>query len=136
MIEQLGLKSKFYLLNASDKVNSAGWKKWVSRPGRATGIIPANTYKGQINGSEDVATGTVTFQIALNKAQPEERAYRMTKLTWENLAEIKKTAVTLNTINEKSPFTGVNMPLHKGAVRYYREKGIKIPGRLIPPEAK
>ena len=52
------------------------------------------------------------------------------------VAEIKKTAVTLNTINEKSPFTGVNMPLHMGAVRYYREKGIKIPARLIPPEAK
>lgn len=136
MVEQLGLKSKFYLLNAADKVNSEGWKKWAAGPGRATGVIPAGTYKGQLNGKDDVATGSVTFQIAVNKDQPEERVYNMTKLTWEHLPEIKKTAVTLNTINAESPFTGVNMPLHMGAVKYYREKGIKIPARLLPPEAK
>ena len=28
------------------------------------------------------------------------------------------------------------IPLHKGAIRYYRERDIQIPDRLIPPEAK
>ena len=45
-------------------------------------------------------------------------------------------AKTLSTINKDTPFTGVNMPLHIGAVKYYREVGVKIPKRLLPPEAK
>ncbi len=31
---------------------------------------------------------------------------------------------------------GVTVPLHKGAYRYYKEKGIQIPPNLVPPEAK
>jgi TRAP-type uncharacterized transport system substrate-binding protein len=31
---------------------------------------------------------------------------------------------------------GVTVPLHKGAYKYYKEKGINIPAALIPPEAK
>ena len=27
-------------------------------------------------------------------------------------------------------------PLHAGAIRFYRELGLKIPDELIPPEAK
>ena len=39
-------------------------------------------------------------------------------------------------IKKETPFIGVNAPLHKGAIRYYREAGVKIPSRLIPPKAK
>ena len=66
----------------------------------------------------------------------EETVYQMTKLTWDNIAEIHKTAATLQTMNKAKPFVGVNMPMHKGALRYYKEKGIKVPAALIPPEAK
>jgi len=31
---------------------------------------------------------------------------------------------------------GVTIPLHKGAYKYYKEKGIQVPAALIPPEAK
>jgi TRAP transporter TAXI family solute receptor len=31
---------------------------------------------------------------------------------------------------------GVTIPLHKGAYRYYKEKGIQVPPALVPPEAK
>jgi TRAP transporter TAXI family solute receptor len=31
---------------------------------------------------------------------------------------------------------GVTIPLHKGAYKYYKEKGIAIPPTLVPPEAK
>ena len=50
--------------------------------------------------------------------------------------EIYKSAKTLSAIDPNKPFTGVNVPLHVGAIKYYREVGIKIPKRLIPPEAK
>ena len=31
---------------------------------------------------------------------------------------------------------GVTIPLHIGAYKYYKEKGVQIPPALIPPEAK
>ena len=136
MIEQLGLTRKFRLLDVADVDSKAAWSKWLKGIGRASGTIPAGTYKGQVNGDKDVTVGAVTFQIAINKNTiPDDMAYRMTRLTWDNLEEIHKTASTLRTIDKNAPFVGVNMPLHKGAVRYYREKGVKIPAALIPPEA-
>ena len=136
MVEQLGLKQKFYLLDIGDQVKSKAWKNYISKTGRETGIIPAGTYKGQINNKKDIIVGANTFQLAVNIKMSEETVYQMTKLTWDNIAEIHKTAATLQTMNKAKPFVGVNMPMHKGALRYYKEKGIKVPAALIPPEAK
>jgi hypothetical protein len=56
----------------------------------------------------------------------------MVKATWENLDEIHKSAAVLKTLSKANPLAGVNMPLHPGAVKYYKEIGFKIPARLIP----
>ncbi len=135
-VEQLGLKQKFYLLDVGDAVNSPAWKKYVKAMGRATGVIPAGTYNGQINNKKDVIVGANTFQFAVNKSLSDDLVYKMTKLTWDNIDEIHKTAVTLKTLDKSAPFVGVNMPLHRASVRYYRDQGIKVPSHLIPPEAK
>ena len=105
-------------------------------PGRAMGTLPPKTYQGQINNDKAITLASNTFQLAVRKSLSEEVVYRMTKLTWENLAEIHQTAVDLRSIVKEQPFIGVNMPLHMGAVKYYREKGIKIPANILPPEAK
>ncbi len=34
-----------------------------------------------------------------------------------------------------TPFI-VNLVLHRGALRYFREKGVNVPAALVPPEAK
>jgi len=36
----------------------------------------------------------------------------------------------------ETALAGMTIPLHKGAYRYYKEKGVNIPPALIPPEAK
>ena len=51
---------------------------------------------------------------------------------WENLDEIHQSAVVLKTLNKNKPFAGVNLPLHPGAVKYYREIGTKIPADILP----
>jgi TRAP transporter TAXI family solute receptor len=134
VLEQLGLKKNFRLLDAKD----AGLlKKWGKHPARVITKVPAGSYKPQVNNDTDVVAGGTTFQIAMNKDNiSEDMAYKMTKVTWENLNEIHKSAKTLLTIDGTKPFTGVNLPLHIGAVKYYREKGVKIPARLLPPESK
>ena len=135
-VEQLGLKQKFRLLDIGDKSTSAAWKKYLKPMGREQGIIPAGTYKGQVNNDKNVIVGANTFQWAVNIKLPDDMVYKMTKLTWDKINEIHKSAVTLQTIDKAHPFTGVNMPLHRGAIRYYKEMGIKVPAQLIPPEAK
>ena len=62
----------------------------------------------------------------------DERAYKMTKLFWANLDEVHKTSVILKPITMKMPFVGVNTMLHPGAAKYYKEKGIAIPARVMP----
>jgi hypothetical protein len=39
-------------------------------------------------------------------------------------------------IKLENALLGVTVPLHKGALKYYKEKGMQIPAHLIPPEAK
>ena len=43
---------------------------------------------------------------------------------FDNLDQMKKSAVTLKDISLDDPFTGGNIPLHPGAVKYYKEAGI------------
>ena len=128
-IEQLGSKRKFYLLNGGQIKN--GWQdKYKKGAGRVIGIIPKGTYKGQAN-QEDVVIGGALFTIGVNKGLSEEIVYNMTKGLWDNLGEIHKSAKVLEPISFKQPFIGVNAPLHKGAVRYYKEKGVEVPKNLI-----
>ncbi len=136
VIEQLGVRKKFNILDIGDAVTGPAFKKYLKRPGRSHGLIPAGTYKGQANGDKDVVAACNLFQMAVRKTLSEDLVYKMTKLTWDNLDEIHQTADGLRVIKKEKPFVGVNMPLHKGAIRYYREVGVKIPARLIPAEAK
>ena len=136
VIEHLGIKKKFRILDIGDSVTSAAFKKYLSQPGRSHGVIPAGSYKGQVNGDRDVIAAATLFQMAVRKNLSDDLVYKMVKTTWDNLAEIHKTAEGLKSFKKETPFVGVNMPLHKAAVKYYREVGIKIPPRLIPPEAK
>ena len=39
-------------------------------------------------------------------------------------------------IKPENALLGVTIPLHKGAYKYYKEKGIDVPPELVPPEAK
>jgi TRAP transporter TAXI family solute receptor len=136
VIEQLGIRKKFRILDIGDAVTNAAFKKYLSRPGRTHGVIPAGTYKGQINGDKDIVAAATLFQMAVRKSLSDDLVYKLVKLTWDNLDEIHQTAYGLRSIKKEKPFVGVNMPLHLGAVKYYREVGVKIPPRLIPPEAK
>jgi TRAP-type uncharacterized transport system substrate-binding protein len=34
------------------------------------------------------------------------------------------------------PMKGLGIPLHPGALKYWKEKGMTIPAELIPPEMK
>jgi len=130
IIEQLGLKQRFRLLDAGDSVKSKAWKtRYLATPGRVTGVIPRGTYQGQMG--RDITTGGGTFLFVVRKGLDEELVYKLTKSVWDNIDEIHKTAAILRPLNKNNPFLSLEIPLHKGAIRYYKEAGIKIPSHLM-----
>jgi len=96
----------------------------------AIGSIPAGTYKGQ---DKPIDTLTIWNAVIAHKDLPADFVYSIVKATFENqeaLVAIHKSSVDTVPVNIKN----INLPLHVGALRYYKEKGIGIPEKGIPPE--
>ena len=72
--------------------------------------------------------------VGTTKMVDEEAVYKVTKAFWENIGDIHKTAVFLKQVTKETAFTSVNVPLHKGAYRYYKEAGFNIPENIIPKD--
>jgi TRAP transporter TAXI family solute receptor len=131
VISQIGAKQKFYLLGAG---SAADTKKWddlmIKRMKNVNTTIPAGTYKNQLGG--DARTTAANDFYLVRKDMDNDLVYKMVKAVWENLDEIHQSAAGLKTLSLKNPFAGINHPLHPGAVKYYKEVGVKIPVALIP----
>ncbi|MBN8980738.1 MAG: TAXI family TRAP transporter solute-binding subunit [Rhizobiales bacterium] len=84
-------------------------------------VIPANTYTGQ---KTDVQTAAVVNYLVTNSDVSDDVAYQMTKLIFESLPELVNAHVAGKEIKLETAATGSPAPLHPGAIRYYKEKGI------------
>jgi uncharacterized protein len=62
--------------------------------------------------------------LVTSSAVSDDLAYQMTKLIFENLPELANSHVAGKDIKLETAATGSPIPLHPGAVRYYREKGL------------
>ena len=86
-----------------------------------SGKIPANTYKGQ---TEDVSTAAVVNYLVTRKDVSDATAYQMTKLFYENLPALIAAHSAAKDINLKDAAKNPPLPLHPGAIKYYKEKGL------------
>lgn len=84
-------------------------------------IIPANTYTGQ---KSDVETAAVINYLVTSSDVSDDVAYQMTKQIFENLPELANAHVAGKMIKLETAASGSPAPLHPGAIRYYKEKGI------------
>jgi hypothetical protein len=83
--------------------------------------IPANTYQGV--GQDTKTAGIVNFLITSQNVS-DQTAYDMTKNLFENLPALVATHSAAKNINIDKALTGMPVPLHPGAEKYYKEKGI------------
>src|SRR6185437_913789 len=84
-------------------------------------LIPANTYTGQ---EKDVPTAAVINYLVTSTAVSDDLAYQMTKLIFESLPELANAHAAGKDIKLESAASGSPIPLHPGAIRYYKEKGL------------
>ena len=73
------------------------------------------------------------YNFAIGRADlPDDLVYQLVKVLFENAqalaAELPATSKTIPRNVDRDTF----LPLHPGAIRYYREIGIAIPADLIP----
>ena len=84
-------------------------------------MIPANTYTGQ---DKDVPTAAVINYLVTSSAVSDDLAYQMTKLIFESLPELQNAHAAGKEIKLENAAMGSPVPLHPGAIRYYKEKGL------------
>jgi len=96
-------------------------------PELSDSVVPKGTYKSL---KEDHKTVGVYNFFIVHKDLDADLAYKITKAVLENNAElVKGHAAGVETLTknwDKNTF----LPFHPGAVKYYAEKGIKIPDNL------
>lgn len=86
-----------------------------------TATIPANTYQGQ---DKDVPTAAVINYLVTQADVSDETAYQMTKLLFENLPAMEAAHQAAKDIKLEKALEGMSVPLHPGAERFYKEKGL------------
>lgn len=90
--------------------------------------IAKDTYPNQ---GEDIQTIAQPNFLAVREDTDEEAVYLITKTIYENLAFLQAIHKATNAMSLEKAITGLPMPLHPGAARYYREAGLTIPDSLI-----
>jgi TRAP transporter TAXI family solute receptor len=87
--------------------------------------IPKETYRGM---ERDNPQATVMNLLVANQSMDEKTAYNIVKTVFEHrdeLIRVHKEAENFKLENQKTAAAG-GIPWHPGALRYYKEKGLKV----------
>jgi len=83
--------------------------------------IPTGTYEGQ---TAPVATAAVVNYLVTRSDLKDDLVYQMTKAMYDNLDTLKTAHSAAKEIDPATALTGMPVPVHPGAEKYFKEKGI------------
>lgn len=92
-------------------------------PYYARSIIPQSFYPNAVN-TQDIKTIGVKATIVTSKNVDEDIVYAITKEVFENLEEFKSLHPAFEVLTKENMLEGLTAPIHKGAIRYYKEAGL------------
>ena len=84
-------------------------------------VIPANTYTGQ---TADVQGAAVVNYLVTRASLSDDLVYQMTKDIFEFKSELVAAHQAANDIKLENALQGMPIPVHPGAQKYFREKGL------------
>ena len=85
-------------------------------------VIPANTYRGQ---TDPVATAAVMAMLVTRQDVDADLIYSLSRALWDNTERLRAAHARGRDITTASARRGMPITMHAGALRYYREFGIK-----------
>jgi uncharacterized protein len=91
--------------------------------------MPAGIYKGQ---DEPVANPSVWNTVACTATLDEELVYKLVKAVFEHIDYLKQIHPFAKYTTPENAVKHSVIPLHPGAIKYYKEIGLTIPDRLYP----
>lgn len=97
--------------------------KYLDQFGITKGVIPVGTYD-KIANTKDIVTAASGSVITVHKDMSDELAYRLTKAFNDNYEKARKIHSSMEPYEIKDGPTGCGVPLHPGAIKYYKEKGV------------
>ena len=93
----------------------------IDSPAYHAASIPAGTYDGQ---EQDVPTVAIDNILVSHSGVSDELAYQMTKLMFDNLPRLVTAHAAAKDIALDKAAKNLPIPLHPGAERFYKEKGV------------
>jgi TRAP transporter TAXI family solute receptor len=91
-------------------------------------VIPADAYPGL---KKELTTIAQPNFLAVRSDIDEETVYQITKTLYENLPFLNAIHKATKAMSKEKALAGLPIPLHPGALRYYKEIGMEIPTHLI-----
>ncbi|MEE8483424.1 MAG: TAXI family TRAP transporter solute-binding subunit, partial [Nitrospinota bacterium] len=92
-------------------------------PYYAKSVIPKKFYPNAVGGSDVESIGVKATFVTSAKLS-EDIVYAITKEVFDNLEDFKKLHPAYSVLNKQDMLKGLSAPIHKGALKYYREAGL------------
>ncbi|MDP6388790.1 MAG: TAXI family TRAP transporter solute-binding subunit [Alphaproteobacteria bacterium] len=93
------------------------------RPDLSLAVVPGGLYKGS---PDPVRTIGLRAVLATTGQVAASRVYRLVAATFERLGELRGRHPALSSLRiESMSQSGIGIPVHEGALRFYRERGIR-----------
>jgi TRAP transporter TAXI family solute receptor len=83
--------------------------------------VPAGTYKDQ----GEAQTVAVMAMMVARADLPEDLVYRFTKAIFDDLKQFHDAHAAAKSLTLETALNGMPLPLHPGADRFFKEKGVK-----------
>jgi hypothetical protein len=132
-VSQLTLTNKMRLIGLNEsRFNHPVWKKYARQPGRIIESVDVTVYgKNMLNREPIIMSGTMVG-LAARADMDTELIYRMMKAFWENIDDAHQFSKSMSkTLNMKNAVAGLAGTIHPGALKFFKEKGVKIPKIFI-----
>ena len=105
------------ILPVDEKIIEAVGKKY----GLEKGVIPATFYDGKFG--RDIVTVSAGTELFIRKEIPEDIVYKLVKAICEHRDDVVIASPFWKTFTPENAGTGLALPLHPGAEKYYKEMG-------------
>ncbi len=93
----------------------------IGDPAYQAAAIPAGTYDGQTG---DVPTVSINNFLVTHNGVSDEIAYKMAQSLYDHLDQMVSAHAAARNIKLEEALKGMPLPLHPGAEKFYREKGV------------